>query len=259
MATNTATNALGKQFQQAQKQLKVLARGIKQIGTRNDSAALRAKMDVLVAAFKDDTKAISKALRSAESGPATSKLAKDLRVLVRNFEEKTKARAQMERKNPLPEPAAGIAVGLSGGGGGGGGGGEGGDGDWDMRQQKQHQQHQQQRQQFELIATNKLETERQIALEQQSALQNIQRDVLTTRDIMQDINILIEEQGEDLNVMEANVTQASDSVERGVAEVRKATVYQKSARKKKCILLVVVLVILGIILISVIVTQVNNA
>ena len=37
-------------------------------------------------------------------------------------------------------------------------------------------------------------------------------------------------------VMEAHVTQAADSVERGVKEVQKATQYQKSARKKKCYL-----------------------
>ena len=77
---------------------------------------------------------------------------------------------------------------------------------------------------------------------------------------MQDINILIEEQGEDLNVMEAHVTQAADSVERGVKEVQKATQYQKSARKKKCYLLVAVLAILIIILIPVIFqSQYDNA
>ena len=88
----------------------------------------------------------------------------------------------------------------------------------DNRQESQSQQQlqkQQQRQQLELIATNKMETERQIALEQQSALEGIQQDVLTTRDIMQDINVLLEQQGEDLDTMEANVTKAADSVERG--------------------------------------------
>ena len=100
-----------------------------------------------------------------------------------------------------------------------------------------------------------METERQIALEQQSALEGIQQDVLTTRDIMQDINVLLEQQGEDLDTMEANVTKAADSVERGVKESRRPIVTKV---REEMLPPRGLLVILTIILVPVLVTQLNN-
>ena len=102
-----ADAGLGKQFQRAQKQLNEFQRGVKSIGTRKDSAALREKLDTIDASFRKETMMISKALRSAASGPTTSKLAKDLRVLLEKFEEKVGLRAQMERKAPLPDAPSG--------------------------------------------------------------------------------------------------------------------------------------------------------
>lgn len=73
-----------------------------------------------------------------------------------------------------------------------------------------------------------------------------------------DFALLTERQGELLDQIEYQVKSASDYIEDANQDMTKAIEYQKSIRKKQCILIVIVLVIIGIILAAVFGSQSNN-
>lgn len=66
-----------------------------------------------------------------------------------------------------------------------------------------------------------------------------------------DFALLTERQGELLDQIEYQVKSASDYIEDANQDMTKAIEYQKSIRKKQCILIVIILVIIGIILAAV--------
>lgn len=74
-----------------------------------------------------------------------------------------------------------------------------------------------------------------------------------------DLAILVQQQGEIVDNIASNISSAKDFIDKGVIELNKAHEYQKSARKKKCCILIIVIVILGVILGPVLGTQLGKA
>ena len=67
--------------------------------------------------------------------------------------------------------------------------------------------------------------------------------------------VLVEAQGELVNQIEKNVVDAEAYTRKGVAELKKANVYQRKSRKKMCILLIILVVIVIITVSSVVATR----
>ncbi|XP_062856268.1 syntaxin 3b isoform X4 [Trichomycterus rosablanca] len=86
-------------------------------------------------------------------------------------------------------------------------------------------------------------------------IQRLESSIKELHDMFVDIAMLVENQGDTVNNIEANVSKAVDHVEAAKVETKKAVRYQSKARKKIIILSVVCVVILVIIII-VILTQV---
>eukprot|EP01001_Neometanema_parovale_P007819 NODE_4108_length_1115_cov_86.114919_g3912_i0.p1 GENE.NODE_4108_length_1115_cov_86.114919_g3912_i0~~NODE_4108_length_1115_cov_86.114919_g3912_i0.p1 ORF type:complete len:295 (-),score=41.57 NODE_4108_length_1115_cov_86.114919_g3912_i0:149-1033(-) len=82
------------------------------------------------------------------------------------------------------------------------------------------------------------------------------RDILRIESSMREVNqifadmaVLVEEQGDLLNDIVANVSRSVDYVQRGREEMRTAKLYAKKSRKKMCCAIFLLLVIAGIILV----------
>lgn len=72
---------------------------------------------------------------------------------------------------------------------------------------------------------------------------------------MQDLAILVEYQGEQLNRIEMELDGAKDFVEHGNSKLIDAKKHHKSANKKICWIIMLVMVLIAVIVIPVLVTQ----
>ncbi|KAL8612688.1 hypothetical protein ACOMHN_025339 [Nucella lapillus] len=95
--------------------------------------------------------------------------------------------------------------------------------------------------------------------EREDAIKKLEGDIMDVNTIFKDLGMLVHEQGEVLDSIEANIDNAQMTVQEGTHQLSKARDYQSKSRRKKCCLLIVVLVILAIIgiIIAVAVSQKN--
>ncbi|XP_030074418.1 syntaxin-12 [Microcaecilia unicolor] len=95
------------------------------------------------------------------------------------------------------------------------------------------------------------EQDLELIKERESAIQQLEADILDVNQIFKDLAVMIHDQGEMIDSIEANVESAEVHVEHASDQLQRAAYYQKKSRKKICILilvLVVVAVILGLII-----------
>nr|XP_033813133.1 syntaxin-12 [Geotrypetes seraphini] len=95
------------------------------------------------------------------------------------------------------------------------------------------------------------EQDLELIKERESAIQQLEADILDVNQIFKDLAVMIHDQGEMIDSIEANVENAEVHVEQASDQLQRAAYYQKKSRKKICILilvLVVVAVLLGFII-----------
>jgi len=68
--------------------------------------------------------------------------------------------------------------------------------------------------------------------ERYDAINKIASDVIQINELMVDLNTLVNEQGQMIDTIEANVTQAQQYINKGTEEIQKANVNQKKSRGK---------------------------
>ncbi|XP_060072605.1 syntaxin-7-like isoform X1 [Ylistrum balloti] len=83
--------------------------------------------------------------------------------------------------------------------------------------------------------------------EREDSIKKLERDIVDVNQIFKDLGMLVHEQGEMLDSIEANVESAQIRVEEGTQQLSKARDYQSKARRKKCICIVILLVVLAVI------------
>jgi len=91
------------------------------------------------------------------------------------------------------------------------------------------------------------EVDQRLIEEQNQDIKNIESDLQALNELFVDVNTLVVEQGEQLNVVETNVTSADIQVQKGTEELTVADKFQKSARKKIVLIVVGIVVIIAII------------
>lgn len=94
----------------------------------------------------------------------------------------------------------------------------------------------------------------EIMRERDEALRQLESDITDVNQIFKDLGMLVHEQGDVIDSIEANVETAAASVEEGSEQLRQARRHQSSSRKKKCILITIILVILAVIAIILAIT-----
>ncbi|XP_026197680.1 syntaxin-7 isoform X2 [Anabas testudineus] len=87
--------------------------------------------------------------------------------------------------------------------------------------------------------------------ERELAIRQLESDIVDINDIFKDLGMMVHEQGDMIDSIEANVENADISVQSATQQLARAAGYQQSSRKKICILVIVltvVAVIIGLII-----------
>lgn len=91
--------------------------------------------------------------------------------------------------------------------------------------------------------------------EREERIRQIEGDILDINEIFKDLATMVYEQGDMVDSIEANVERAQTNVEGANIQLSKASLYQKKARTKMCILLIILLVVGGIVALIVVLTK----
>ncbi|XP_062267022.1 syntaxin-7 [Platichthys flesus] len=87
--------------------------------------------------------------------------------------------------------------------------------------------------------------------ERETSIRQLESDITDINDIFKDLGMMVHEQGDMIDSIEANVESADVNVQSATQQLARAAQYQRSSRKKICILVVVlavVAVIVGLII-----------
>ncbi|XP_041661130.1 syntaxin-7 [Cheilinus undulatus] len=87
--------------------------------------------------------------------------------------------------------------------------------------------------------------------ERETAIRQLESDITDINDIFKDLGMMVHEQGDMIDSIEANVEKADVNVQSATQQLARAAEYQRSSRKKICILMIVlavVAVIIGLII-----------
>lgn len=86
--------------------------------------------------------------------------------------------------------------------------------------------------------------------ERHDAVKDIERNLKELHQVFVDIALLIEQQGGELDDIEANVMNAGGEVDRGIRQLQIAKRHQKNTRKWTCyaIILLAIIIILAVVI-----------
>lgn len=87
--------------------------------------------------------------------------------------------------------------------------------------------------------------------ERESSIRQLESDIVDINDIFKDLGMMVHEQGDMIDSIEANVESADVNVQNATQQLSRAAEYQRSSRKKICILVIVLAVaavIIGLII-----------
>ncbi|TMS12215.1 syntaxin-7 [Larimichthys crocea] len=87
--------------------------------------------------------------------------------------------------------------------------------------------------------------------ERESSIRQLESDIIDINDIFKDLGMMVHEQGDMIDSIEANVETADVHVQNATQQLSRAADYQRSSRKKICILVIVLAVaavIIGLII-----------
>jgi len=72
--------------------------------------------------------------------------------------------------------------------------------------------------------------------QREEAIRQLETDILDVNQIFRELATLVHDQGDTIDSIEANIESSSIRVTQGTEQLRKASGYQTSARKKQCIM-----------------------
>ncbi|XP_069014579.1 syntaxin-7 [Embiotoca jacksoni] len=87
--------------------------------------------------------------------------------------------------------------------------------------------------------------------ERESSIRQLESDITDINDIFKDLGMMVHEQGDMIDSIEANVEKADVNVQNATQQLAQAANYQRSSRKKICILVIVLAVaavVIGLII-----------
>lgn len=87
------------------------------------------------------------------------------------------------------------------------------------------------------------EQDLELIKERETAIRQLEADILDVNQIFKDLAMMIHDQGDLIDSIEANVESSEVHVERATDQLQRAAYYQKKSRKKICILVLVLSVI----------------
>ncbi|XP_044626091.2 syntaxin-12 isoform X1 [Equus asinus] len=94
------------------------------------------------------------------------------------------------------------------------------------------------------------EQDLELIKERETAIRQLEADILDVNQIFKDLAMMIHDQGDLIDSIEANVESSEVHVERATDQLQQAAYYQKKSRKKICILVLVLSVIIVILVLT---------
>lgn len=206
-----------------------LDRILGKLGTRSDTPDLRAKMANLRSEAKDLCKSTLHALRQSSSDRSSNsgvqrRLQKQFQQQLDKFQ---RINREIERKEQqivavMSHSAAGSSP-IAG-----------------MTDEEQLTAQQEIDVQFQVYDLEEIRRKEQ-------GIRKIEQDVTEIASMFQDLDMLVNEQQDNIDSIEANITTAKDETINASKQLQEAEGLQKKARKKQCFILIGVLIIVGII------------
>ncbi|XP_021487672.1 syntaxin-12-like [Meriones unguiculatus] len=93
------------------------------------------------------------------------------------------------------------------------------------------------------------EQDLELIKERETAIRQLEADILDVNQIFKDLAMMIHDQGDLIDSIEANVESSEVHVERATDQLQRAAYYQKKSRKKMCILVLVLSVIITVLVV----------
>lgn len=89
-----------------------------------------------------------------------------------------------------------------------------------------------------------------LIVEREAEIRNIEQGVTELNELFRDVAYIVNEQGEQLDTIAANVDNTRSDTRGADLELRSAARYQRNARSKMCILLIILAIIVTIVLLA---------
>ncbi|XP_063351439.1 syntaxin-7 isoform X1 [Pelmatolapia mariae] len=97
--------------------------------------------------------------------------------------------------------------------------------------------------QIQVQADAVTEEDLRLIQERESAIRQLESDIVDINDIFKDLGMMVHEQGDMIDSIEANVENTETNIQKGVHQLARAADHQQSSRKKICIILIVLVVV----------------
>lgn len=232
----------------------------KQVGTRRDTARLRANIDVLISKIANMESAIrilidnvASVVNNNQTGGShkrlditkkqiviKERLESEFNGLHKQFQVTTRAYREKKKQSPLQEADETTPL------------------IEEHNQQKQQlqlqQQQPQQQQQIQEEQINETELQYHMLLteERNQEINQINEGILEINTIFKDLGELVHQQGDQLDTIEENVLQLSGHTQQAQTELVKANEYQRKKGKWSCIIFVALCIVVLVIVLAVI-------
>jgi t-SNARE complex subunit (syntaxin) len=111
--------------------------------------------------------------------------------------------------------------------------------------------HAQQQQAAALADQSEVEFQESLIVQREEEIRSIERGITELNDIFRDLGTMVSRQGDQLDVIDANVENVAQDHKAAHLELRSAAKYQKGARNRACCLLLILAVVLTVVLLAV--------
>jgi len=112
-----------------------------------------------------------------------------------------------------------------------------------------YQQQQDQRRNDMFQLQDELDFQDSIIHDRDQNIKVIQGQMIEVNEIFRDLAKLVEDQGQMIDNIQTNISSAGTNVETAVSEVKDASKYQQSSRKKICFVMIFITVVVAIIIV----------
>jgi Tfp pilus assembly protein PilE len=103
------------------------------------------------------------------------------------------------------------------------------------------------KQQQQQILAEDEDEEIELLRDREQSLRQLESDIMDVNQIFKDLSVLVHEQGDIVDSIEANMERSALNVERGTEQLLQARNYQAKVRRRKFCILIIVLVVVAII------------
>lgn len=109
---------------------------------------------------------------------------------------------------------------------------------------------QQSQEQLRLASQDEVDFQDSLIVEREAEIRNIEQGVTELNELFQDVAHIVNEQGQQLDIIADNVENVRTDARGADVELRSAARYQKNARSKACCLLLILAVILTVVILA---------